>query len=287
MASKEVNFLSSPFLLIIPGLTILVFFLIALLILGRLSFYQYVPGGKLWTPTITLDNYWTFLSQTFYLNYLWLTIRISAECTLIALFLSYPVAYVLARIRSVILSGLILTLIIISNFTSTVVILYVWLLALSDNGIVNGLLLALGLISQPLRLTYNEFAVVLAMVDWVLPFTIFSLVGAIQNIEPSLEQAAQSLGANKVQTFLKVTLPLSIPGIVAAVLLSFLGEITSFVIPMIMGGGRFDFISNLIYEKIIFSTNFPFGSAAAMILLAVTMVIGYGINKMLMRKTLS
>jgi putative spermidine/putrescine transport system permease protein len=259
--------------------------MIALLSLGRLSVYQYVPGGKLWVPTLTPVNYLTFLSQGFYLNYLWLTIRISGECTLIALFLSYPVAYVLARIRSVILSSIILTLIIISNFTSTVVILYVWLLALSDNGIVNGSLIALGLISHPLRLTYNEFAVVLAMVDWVLPFSIFSLVGAIQNIEPSIEQAAQSLGANKIQTFLRVTLPLSVPGIVAAVLLSFLGEITSFVIPMIMGGGRFDFISNLIYQKIIFSTNFPFGSAASMILLAVTMIIGYGINRALMRKT--
>jgi putative spermidine/putrescine transport system permease protein len=287
LASKGINLLKSPFILIAPGLAVLIFFLVALFSLGRLSVYQYVPGGKLWVPTLTLDNYWTFLSQSVYRNDLWLTMRISAECTVIALFLSYPVAYVLARVKSVILSGIILTLIIISNFTSTVVILYVWLLALSDNGIVNGLLLALGLISQPLRLTYNEFAVVLAMVDWVLPFTIFSLVGAIQNIEPSLEQAAQSLGANKMQTFLKVTLPLSIPGIVAAVLLSFLGEITSFVIPMIMGGGRFDFISNLIYEKIIFSTNFPFGSAASMILLAVTMFIGYGINKTLMRKTLS
>lgn len=238
-------------------------------------------------PTFTLENYWKFLSDPFYLNYLWVTIRISGECTLIALFLSYPVAYLLARVKSTIVTGIILTLAIISNFTNTVVILYAWLLSLSDTGIVNGLLLSLGLISHPLRLTYNEFAVVIAMVYWVLPFTIFSLVGAIQNIDPSLEHAAQSLGANKIRTFLKVTLPLSIPGIVAAVLLSFLGEITSFVIPMVMGGGRFGFVSNLIYDKIINTANFPFGSTASMILLAVTMFIGYGINKLLMEKAVS
>lgn len=272
-----------PVLLLVPGLAFLAFFAVALFFLGVLSFYKFVPA-KLWVPTFTIENYWKFLTDKFYLNYLWVTIRISAECTVIALFLSYPVAYFLARTRSTLVRGAILTLVIVSNFTNTVIILYSWLLSLADNGIINGLLLHIGLISAPLRLTYNEFSVVVAMVHWVLPFTIFSLIGSIQNIDPSIEQAAQSLGANKLLTFVRITLPLSIPGIVASVLLSFLGEITSFVIPMVMGGGRFSFISNLIYDKIIFSTNFPFGSAASMILLWLTLLIGYGFNKLLTRK---
>lgn len=280
------SFRETPYLLLVPGLAVLMFFSIALFDLGILSFYSYESRavGALWLPTFTLENYQKFLSDPFYINYIWVTIRISGECTLIALFLSYPVAYVLARVKSTIVASVILTIAIVSNFTNMVVVLYSWLISLSSVGIVNSLLLSSGLISKPLRLTFNEFAVVVAMVDWVLPFTIFSLIGAIQNIEPSLEQAAQSLGANKVQTFLKVTLPLSVPGILAALLLSFLGEVTSFVIPMIMGGGRFLFISNLIYDKVINFSNYPFGSAASILFLAVTMFLGYGLNKLLMKK---
>ncbi len=284
MSNLQSSLRNNTLLLLSPGLLLLIFFLIALGFLGILSFYVYVPGGKLWVTTLTLENYFKFLSDPYYLNYIWVTFRISGECTLISLFLGYPVAYVLARFKSTVVLGIILTVIIVSNFTNTVVVLYAWLISLSDNGIVNTLLLDSGLISQPLRLTYNEFAVVIATVDWVLPFTIFSLVGAIQNIDPSLEHAAQSLGANKVQTFLRVTLPLSVPGILAAILLSFLGGITSFVTPLIMGGGRFLFVSNLIYDEIINFANFPFGSTASIILLAATMVISYGLNKTLVKK---
>lgn len=273
----------SSMLLAAPAFIVLVFFSVSLFFLFLLSFYRFVPA-KLWEPTFTLENYVSFLTDPFYLNYVWVTIKMSGECTIVALIMGYPVAYFLARAKSSIIKGIILTLITVSNFINVVIRMYAWLITLQDGGVVNDLLIYFGIISEPIRLTYNEFGVLVGLVHWVLPFTIFSLVGSIQNIDPSLEEAAQSLGAKKFQTFLKVTLPLSLPGIIAATLLTFMGEIAAFVIPMMMGGGHINFISNLIYTKIIYVANFPFGSTTSMVLLSVTLMIGYGINKLLAKK---
>ena len=207
-------------LLLFPALMFLIFFGVSILSLLMISFYRFVPV-TLWDPTFTLENYITYLSDPFYLNYIWITLKISAECTLIALVMSYPVAYYLARMKTTFLKSALFTLIVVSNFTNVIVRMYSWLIILQEGGVINDMLLTIGIISHPLKLTYNELGVIIGMVNWVLPFTIFSLVGSIQNINPEVELAAQSLGADKLVTFLKITLPLSIPGILAAVLITF------------------------------------------------------------------
>jgi ABC-type spermidine/putrescine transport system permease subunit I len=131
---------------------------------------------------------------------------------------------------------------------------------------------------------YSEVAVLIGILIWCLPYVVLSLTGSIQSIDTALEDAAQSLGASKLQTFVKITFPLSLPGIALAALLAFVGGITSFVAPLMLGGGHVSFISNLIYNKVVVLSDYPFGSAASVILLSVSLMIMFGINKLLMRK---
>jgi spermidine/putrescine transport system permease protein len=198
--------------------------------------------------------------------------------------MGYPVAYFLVRSKSSKIRGTILMLIVIPNLVNYLIYMLALILMLRDHGIINETLIFLRIIREPIPLMYSEVAVLIGILIWCLPYVVLSLTGSIQSIDTALEDAAQSLGASKLQTFVKITFPLSLPGIALAALLAFVGGITSFVAPLMLGGGHVSFISNLIYNKVVVLSDYPFGSAASVILLSVSLMIMFGINKLLMRK---
>lgn len=271
-----------PVVLLAPILTALAVYLYALLSLGRISFYEFAAG--VWGQTLTLENYLKFFTEPLYLRYMGTTLRLSGMCAVSSLVLGYPVAYFLARLKSPRMRGLILLVIILPNFTNIVIRMLGWNILLRESGVINYVLIQLGIIEESMLLMYTELAVVLAMMHYTLPFVILSLMGYLQGIDPTLEQAAQNLGAGKWQTFIKIILPLSIPGLVVTSLLAYVNSVNAFIIPLMMGGGRVNFMSNLIYSRIIMVGNVPLGAAASVILLLTSFTIMFIIDTIIMRK---
>lgn len=251
-----------------------------------ISFYRYslLELRVLYVQTFTLENYIKLLTDSLYLRYLWDTLEVSAIVTMVSLVMGYPVAYLLARSKSARVRGLVFTVVIITFFTGGMVRVYAWMLLLQDSGVINRTLISLRIITEPMRLMYNEFGVAVALIHWCVPLVILSLFGSIQSINPDLEDAARSLGAADLQVFLRVTLPLSLPGVVTAIILAYAGSVAAFVAPATLGGGVVKFMSNVVYDRMIRTTNYPLGSAAAVVIFSISLAIIYGAQQLLMKK---
>ncbi|MEW6262440.1 MAG: ABC transporter permease [Thermodesulfobacteriota bacterium] len=261
--------------LILPTLALLVIFFVApLFSLFWSSIHVYVPGEGL-KDVFTIAHYAKFVGDSFYLSVMFETLALGVGVTLATLILGYPLAYFVARTESR-RRGLYLGLIIFPLFLNIVVRSFAWIVLLANRGLINDSLIQLGLVERPLRLLYNYFGVVVGMTHVFLPFMVLAVATTIQNINRDLEDAARSLGANRFQTFLRVTLPLSLPGVVAGSLLVFLQGITAFVTPRLLGGVTVKVISNLIYQEFMVTANWSFGAAMGFILLFATLILIVG-----------
>jgi ABC-type spermidine/putrescine transport system permease subunit I len=260
-------------LLLFPALLILiVFFVVPLIWVGILSFMTSGPTGVV-EAHATLANYRRFLTDSYYLQDLLLrTLRLSALATLFSIAIGYVGAFVIVRAGQRLQPWLIL-LVMCPLWVNLVIRTLSLMVILGRNGPVNQALIALGLADRPVQLLYNETAVMIGMVQVAVPFVVMSLYGVLQSIPRELEQAAMTVGANPVSAFRRVTLPLSLPGIFAGSVLSFGISVESFVVPILLGGGRVRFMSVAAYETATVSNNLPFAAAIGVILLAVTLVI--------------
>ena len=274
---------SLPGLLILP--TILYLFPVyfaSLFVLFLFSFYTYVPGGQLLNPDFTLENYARFFDPL-YVGILSRTMIIGFIASVTAVVISYPGAYWLnrstSRWRSVVFS-----LIVLAFFVVTVVRVFAWTLVLGRQGFINQFLMLTHLIDTPLQLMYNNTGVTLVLIHYLLPLTTLILTTSLQRIDPNLESASQNLGATKTYSFLSITLPLSIPGIVGALTLGFAVSISTFTTPVIIGGGRVLLLANTIYDAMFASLNFPFASALAMVTLLLSLILVGLIGKTLMAR---
>jgi putative spermidine/putrescine transport system permease protein len=258
-----------PAALLAPALTLLVFAFVAPLVtMAVYSFYEARPGGVM-IPAFTLTNYRRFLLDPFHLTILWRTLVLGAWVTAWSLVLGYPVAYTLARIRSRRLRGALVTLLLVPLMTSVVVRSYGWMILLAGNGVVNTLLVGAGLVEQPVQLLFNTTGVVIALVAILMPYMVLTLVPVIQNIDPNLEQAAQSLGASRWRVFRDVVLPLSMPGVAAGAVLVFVLAIAAYATPRLVGGSRLLVMPILVYDQALALLNWPFGAATSFILLLI------------------
>ncbi|MBI3965379.1 MAG: ABC transporter permease [Chloroflexi bacterium] len=259
-----------PLLLCAPGLFVLVaFFVVPLGDMFVLSFYRYSRTLGI-TDEITLDNYVNFLTDSFYLELLFRTLKLSALTTLTTLVVGYPIAahFVQARGRS----RAYLTLVILSPLMVSVIVrTYGWLVILGPTGVINSLLQYLGVTQGPIRLLFTELAVVLGLTHIFLPFMVLSIASALQNIDPALSLAARNLGAGGTTVFLRILLPLSKPGILAGSLLVFSLSNSAFVTPALLGGQGSQVLSVLAYQQNLVLLNWPFGAAIAVILLAIVL----------------
>lgn len=257
-------------LLLGPAVAIVGFFLVTMAMVLSESFRD-AEGG--WS----LALYIKFLGDPYYLAYLGRSAWIATYATAIALVLGWAVAYSMARGsgRFAVIATLTLA---IQFFSVYVIKMYGWMIVLGRNGVVNRSLVALGLVDQPLRLMYNELGVAIGLVASSLPLMVFPINAALQGVSTRLEEAATGLGATRAQVFLRVTLPLSAPGVVAGIILTFVFNFTAYLTPALLGGGFFKMIGNLIYDESLGYSNVPFAAAAALVTLAVSFAVITGAN---------
>jgi len=259
-------------LLILPVLAVLaLFFILPLVFLFATSLQHYVPGHGM-SNQITIENYVKFVSDFYYIGILIKTMLLGLSVSILTLVIGYPLAYFIARTRSK-KKGFFIALVIFPLFLNLVVRSFSWIVLLANRGLVNNFLHDIGLIDQPVKLLYNYTGVIIGMTHIYLPFMVITLASVIRHIEKDYEDAAQTLGADKLTAFLKITLPLSMPGVIAGCLLVFLLSITAFVIPRLLGGVTVRIMSNLIYQQFMNTFNWPFGAAMGFILLVVTLMI--------------
>ena len=262
----------SGFGLLSPSLMLLLgAFLAPLAFLVPVSFRPYVPGRGI-GEGFTGEHYVRFFTDLYYLEIFGRTILLGAIVTTMTLLVGYPLAYFLARTKSRWRSWLTI-LVVFPLLLNLVVRTFGWIALLANRGLINETLSAVGLIEGPLRLMFNFTGLLIGLTHIFLPFMVLLLVSAIQTIDRSVEEAARVLGASWSETFLKVTLPLSTPGILSGSILVFVLTISALVTPRLLGGPTYKVMSTLIYEQFMSLLNWPRGSAMATILTVVAIVI--------------
>ncbi|MBO0662425.1 ABC transporter permease [Jiella sp. MQZ9-1] len=254
-------------LLVLPAsLFFLIFFILPVASLLGMSFNKTIPGVLGFSSALTLDNYVRIFTRSLYFDAIFRSVGIGVLVSLVCLLLGYPLAYVIARTK-VPARVTVLTILVLSSMQLDMVIrLYGLMVLLGDNGLINQMLLASGLVSAPLHLMYNTFGVVVGLVQVTLPFMIMSLIGVIRQIPPSFEEAARSLGASRAAAFRHVALPLSMPGILSGSLLVFAMSISSYVVPALMGGWKVLVLPIHVYQQIAEAGRWQFGAAIAAVL---------------------
>ena len=252
-----------------PGMLWLVlFFLVPLLIMAA---YSLMPRGTYGgvQPGFTLQHYRRFFDPL-YLAILQRTLVWSLVCTAVCLLLGYPVAYLVARAGR--WRAALLFLVVLPFWTSFLVRTFAMIFLLRDSGLVNTVLLRLGLIDAPLTLLYTPFAVLLGLVYGFLPFMILPIYASLEKLDPTLLEAAETLGATPLAGFRRITLPLSLPGVVAGCFLVFIPAMGSFLASDLLGGAKQLMIGNLIQNQFAAARNWPFGSAASFVVTALVLV---------------
>lgn len=258
VAWRTATFGLSPWLLLMPLLAFLS------------AFYAYPVAAMMWRsvadPHLTAAHYATLVSSDIYALVFEITLKISLVTTVVALVLGYPVAYVLARLPPA-RGNLLLIVVLVPFWTSILVRTYAWMVLLGRYGVINEVLLALGIIHAPLRLLNTTFAVYVAMVHVLLPFMILPLYATLRSIDPGLLRAATSLGARPTAAFRQVLLPLSLPGVFAGSLLVFILALGFFITPALVGGPR-DLMVAILIEQQVEILHWPLAAALAVVLLA-------------------
>ncbi|EHS55643.1 ABC transporter permease [Paenibacillus sp. Aloe-11] len=268
----------TPLLLLLPSLLLMGFIFIgSLLIFSRYSLDSF-EGGRLqsafqWTAYrtfLTDPYYWKVIRDTF-----WLTIRV----TLISLLLAYPLAYYTAHIRSSGWRQTVLLITFLPLLVSAVVKSYAWLVLLSRQGLLNWLLIRTGIAETGLEMTFNETGVIIALVHIFLPFMVIPILSVLVQQDRTLKAAAHDLGAGSLRTFLTITLPLSVRGIVSGVQIVFTLCLTAFTTPALIGGGRVMTLPTFIYQRTL-DTNWPIAAVASLFLIIASTLAVWLLNRL-------
>ena len=271
--------------LIGPGaLWILLFFNLPILIVLFISFVERGRAGGIQIPPVyTLEKYVQLFNACtsefsgpqcdpfLYVGIFGHSVRIALIVTFWCIILGYPLSYFISKQKQVWRDALMI-LVIIPFWTNFLVRTYALKQVLATEGLLNSFLINTGLIGQPLDLLFNEFAVIVGLVYGYLPFAILPMYASIEKFDHTLMEAAADLGASPVRAFLKVMLPLTLPGVVAALVLVFVPVVGAFITPDIMGGGKIEMIGTLINRQFGVSRNWPFGASMSLILMLLVLV---------------
>ena len=229
-------------------------------------------GNDVTTFKFTLSNFTRFFSDSVYTDVLYRSLYVALITTLICLLIGYPAAYIIAMAKPKHKAALVL-LITFPTWINMLVRTYAWLGILQDNGIINSFLGLFGI--EPVQMIYTNFAVILGMVYNFVPFMILQIYSALDKMDKSYLEAASDLGANRVQSFLRVTFPMSLPGVISGITLVFLPAVSSFFIPKLLGGGQFVLIGNVIETQFLTAGDWGFGSAISLIMAIIMMISLY------------
>jgi putrescine transport system permease protein len=265
-----------------PFIWLLVFVLLPALVVLAISFAEPRIGAPPFTPpvswdysgvqfSVTLDNYLRLFTDRLYADAFLSSIRIAAVSALIALLIAYPMAYAIARANERVRPSL-LMLVVLPFWTSFLIRVYAWTGLLNSNGLINVLLLKLGVIDHPLPLLHTEFAVHLGIVYSYLPFMVLPIYGVLERLDWTLLEAAADLGARPLRAFLRVTLPLSMPGVIAGLLLVFIPALGEFIIPELLGGPDTLMVGRVLWTEFFSNHDWPFAAALAVVMLVAVLL---------------
>lgn len=248
---------------------IVLFFVFPLLYILLISFTERSLYGGI-EYIFTLENYVKFFDPL-YISVLWNSLLLAGFTTVISIIFGYPFAYIIARSPRK-YRNFLLMLVIVPFWTNSLVRTYAWIVLLRTEGVINVFLMKLGIIAEPLAMLYNQGAVMVGLVYTLFPFMVLPLYASIEQLDRSLLEAASDLGAKPWQAFIKITIPLTFPGIVAGSLLTFIPTLGLFFIPDLMGGSKSLLIGNLIKNQFLTARDWPFGSAVSIILMVLTLL---------------
>lgn len=262
----------ASWLLMAPGLLWLGLLMVVpcALVLALMFFERGVYGGIDWAAP-TLENI-RRAADPLYLSIFLDSGLVALAATLIALLIGYPAAYAIARAPAHRQTAL-LFIAILPFWTNYLIRTYAWIVLLNPAGLINSALIGAGLRSEPLSLLYTRPAVILGLVYSYTPFVILAIYSALQRMDPSYAEASRDLGAGPAQTFLRITLPLTAPGVAAGAVFVFVLSVGNFITPDLLGGGKFQMVGNLIYDQFLSARDWPFGAALSALLIGVMMVL--------------
>jgi spermidine/putrescine transport system permease protein len=256
-----------------PALWLGAFFLVPLVLIAAVSLRPDIRGGVLSSFEPTFEQYRTLWEKQNYLRLLVRSAGIAAVVAATATVLAYPVAYFLA-FGAGRRAGLYLLLMLVPFWTSFLLRVMAWKVMLGSEGMINAFLGYLGLIEEPLRvLLYNRLAVVVALTYVWIPFVALPILASLQRVDPALFEAAADLGARPWRGFWHVTLPISLPGVLAAFFICFIPTVGEYVTPLLVGGSKGTMYGNLIQDFFTRSANWPLGAAMALLMLAATLAL--------------
>ena len=251
-------------LLLFPGLILLIIFLV-------------IPLFNTLFPTVydngfSLSKYIDFLKDEYYLTILMRTLKIPIISTIVCIILGTPTAYYISRCNKKWCS-LLIAISIFPLLTNSVVRSFAWINILGKNGVINTLLMKIGLIKEPITLLYTEFSIIIGTIYLFLPLMIITVVGVMENIDNDMMEAAESLGANRITAFLKVVLPMSLPGIIVGGVLVFTGALTAYTTPQLLGGNKNLVLATFIYQKAMSVGDWTGASVIATIMIIITVLV--------------
>lgn len=226
-------------------------------------------GGMI--ETITIDNYLQLFNLV-YLKIFWQSIVIALVVTMICIIISYPFVLAVSH-KSKITQKVLMTLVMVPFLTNSLIRMYGWIVLLRKSGVINNLLLGLGITNNPLQLMYNNFGIIIGMVYTLIPFMILPLYNSVATIDKSLLEAASDLGANKIKTFSKIIVPQTSSALFNGSLMVFTPALGYFFIVDVLGGGKIMILGNLIRNQFLTARNWPFGAAISVFLLLITLGI--------------
>jgi ABC-type spermidine/putrescine transport system permease subunit I len=252
-------------LLLAPITTLYLLFLLApISFFLAMSVFRY-SAFDIYEVTVTGENFARIVTDAYYRDILFRTLRIAFLTALLSLVLGYPLAYFLARTHSA-WRGVLMFLVIAPLMSGVIVRTYGWIILLGSQGAINKLLLYAGAIDAPLQILNTEAAVLVALVHILMPYMVFPLFSSLSSQDPDVERAASTLGAGRLRTFLEVTLPLSKSGIVMGSVLVFTLTAGAVVTPSLLGGREVQMLGQQIYELVLSTLNWPLASAVASVL---------------------
>ncbi|WP_173934868.1 ABC transporter permease subunit [Chelativorans sp. Marseille-P2723] len=285
--SRFLAFIASRLVIAVPYLWLLVFFLVPFFIVFKISLSQsaiaippYLPvfrfnegieGLLRGLRELSFENYGWLLDDPLYVNAYLSSLKIAAVSTLLTLLVGYPMAYGMARAPHS-LRPVLLMMVILPFWTSFLIRVYAWIGILKPEGLLNQFLFFLGLIDQPLIIHGTTAAVYIGIVYSYLPFMVLPLYATLEKMDYSLVEAAEDLGCTPISAFWKITVPLSLPGIVAGCMLVFIPAVGEFVIPDLLGGSRTLMIGKTLWDEFFANRDWPVSSAVAIILLLILVV---------------
>ena len=283
MAATSSRFAPQGMLLALPASLVVLAIIVMPMLLLLAGSLRHADAGAVVQAGLTLENYARFFSDSYYLRILGDTIWVSALCTVLALVLGFPVAYFLARTRSR-YKSLFIILLVFPLLVGNVVRAAGWMIILGNAGVVNSLLIALGLAEQPAKLLYTPLAVILGTTGVVLPYLVLTLQSVLEGIDFSVEEAARNLGANACTAFFRVLLPIAAPGVAAGTVLVFILCMNAYATPVLLGGTGLTMMAPALYDQITKASNWAFGSALAWILVGATLALALASHWLISRR---